>query len=125
VPSAAPATHAPAHAAAPEPAKAKPKPASPAAPKPTQATVQIVVTGNVAPSQYGTNSDQHNVSLPSLAGSASYSLPYDSQAQYYYGDAIMTGLGTVTVKIVAGGQMVAHGSATSDSGVTSGGDAHA
>jgi hypothetical protein len=91
-----------------------------------------VVTGNVAPSQYGTvsitygtNSDQHNVSLPSLAGSASYSLPYDSQAQYYYGDAIMTGPGTVTVKIVAGGQMVAHGSATSDSGVTSGGDAHA
>jgi hypothetical protein len=63
-----------------------------------------VVTGNVVPSQYGTvsitygtNSDQHNVSLRSLAGSVSHSLPYDSQAQYYYGNAIITGPGNVTV----------------------------
>jgi hypothetical protein len=101
----------PTHSAAPAPAApSAPEPSAPAQPAEQATKVTFVIKGNVPASEFGTvditygsNSDTHNVTLPSLAGEVTYSVPFDKNAQYYSADATFSGQGQATVKIVVSG----------------------
>ena len=117
----------------------QPSQAAAPAPAPRIATakhVACVITGQVPASEFGevmidwgTGSDHHSTTLPSLAGKVSYRLPFDSQADYYTCDAIFDGQGHVTARLVVTGQgmyptTVSKGRATGSTD-SSGGDASA
>jgi hypothetical protein len=87
-----------------------------AAPAPAQAPVEqakhvkFVITGyapggdyNTVDISYGSNNDNHDVTLPSLTGKVVYSVPFDSSADYYSVDASYMGTGHLAVKIVITG----------------------
>lgn len=109
---------------APSASAAAPAESAPAQPAQQATNVTFVIKGNVPASEFGTvditygsDSDTHNVTLPSLAGKVTYSVPFDANAQYYSVDANFSGQGQATVKIVVSGTgmnptTVAKGSAT-------------
>jgi hypothetical protein len=108
---------------------APPPPAtSAAAPSPSVQPanrVVFVITGQVPASEfgevdvtYGSDSDNHDVTLPSLNGTVRYTVPFDGSAQYYALSVTFTSAGHMTCKIVVKGPYpdvpltVSHGSAS-------------
>lgn len=102
-------------------ASAASAPSSPAPHTPTE--VEFVVTGNVPASQfgsvditYGSDSASHNVTVPSLDGTVTYKVPFDSSAEYYALNVNIDG-GSASCQIITTGPgdnplTVSHGSAS-------------
>jgi hypothetical protein len=97
--------------------------------------VVFVITGQVPASEfgevdvtYGSDSDNHDVTLPGLNGTVRYVVQFDGSVQYYALDVTFTSAGQVSCKIVVKGPYpdvpltVSHGSA---SGGNNGGDCSA
>jgi hypothetical protein len=81
------------------------QPTTPGPQPPTQ--VQFVITGHV-PAQdygdvdvdYGSSSDSHQITLPDLDGTKTYTLPFDASTDYYTLNVTFEG-GDVSCKIIA------------------------
>lgn len=108
-------------------------PAATSAPAPAPTVVPVtkiafVITGNVPASDfgelditYGSDSDNHDVTVPSISGTLRYVVPFNSAAEYYDLSVSFTSAGSIKCKIVAIGPapdtplVVSHATATGGS----------
>ena len=97
--------------AAPPPPPATSAAATSPSVQPTNRVV-FVITGRVPASEfgevdvtYGSDSDNHDVTLPSLNGTVRYTVPFDGSAQYYAPSVTFTSAGHMTCKIVVKGAL--------------------